>query len=230
MTGVPSWLTAVAWFAVALGVVSSAAIVVDIVLRGYRQRMVVMDLVWPITALYFGPFAIAAYVAWGRPQTERWEREHGAAPERPFPATVAIGVSHCGGGCTLGDIVGAWLVFLLALEVAGLALFAEYPVDFAIAFALGIAFQYFAIAPMRGLGLRDGLVASLEADSASLAAFEIGMFGWMALVQLVIFSVHHLTPDHVAYWFMMQLGMVLGFVTAYPVNWWLIRRGIKEAM
>jgi hypothetical protein len=28
----------------------------------------------------------------------------------------------------------------------------------------------------------------------------------------------------------MQVGMALGFLTAYPVNAWLIRRGIKEAM
>ena len=37
-------------------------------------------------------------------------------------------------------------------------------------------------------------------------------------------------PDHAAYWLLMQVGMVLGFFTAYPVNVWLIRRGIKEPM
>jgi hypothetical protein len=30
--------------------------------------------------------------------------------------------------------------------------------------------------------------------------------------------------------FGMQIGMVIGFFTAWPVNVWLIRRGIKEAM
>ena len=29
---------------------------------------------------------------------------------------------------------------------------------------------------------------------------------------------------------MMQLAMLCGFATAYPVNWWLIRRGLKEKM
>ncbi len=32
------------------------------------------------------------------------------------------------------------------------------------------------------------------------------------------------------FWFMMQLAMVAGFATAYPVNWLLIRRGLKEKM
>jgi Domain of unknown function (DUF4396) len=29
---------------------------------------------------------------------------------------------------------------------------------------------------------------------------------------------------------MMQIGMVVGYFTAWPVNSWLIRRGLKEAM
>jgi hypothetical protein len=52
----------------------------------------------------------------------------------------------------------------------------------------------------------------------------------MALMQLVYFPGPHLTPDHAAYWFLMQIGIILGFLTAYPVNVWLIRSGIKEPM
>ena len=29
---------------------------------------------------------------------------------------------------------------------------------------------------------------------------------------------------------MMQVAMMTGFLTSYPVNWWLLRRGIKEVM
>jgi hypothetical protein len=83
---------------------------------------------------------------------------------------------------------------------------------------------------MRGLGLRDGLIAALKADALSLIAFEIGLFGWMAFMQFVLFPDPHLAPDHAAYWFLMQIGMAIGFLTSYPINVWLIRRGIKEAM
>ncbi|GAA4788847.1 hypothetical protein GCM10023200_24310 [Actinomycetospora chlora] len=41
---------------------------------------------------------------------------------------------------------------------------------------------------------------------------------------------HSLRPDTAAYWFLMQIGMVIGFATAWPANAWLIRRGTKEAM
>jgi hypothetical protein len=219
-------LTTIAWVALALGVASSALILADILLRGYRQRMAVMEAVWPITGLYLGPLAVWGYFRYGRANSPRSERsaDYGQA------VSVAIGVSHCGAGCTLGDIAGAWLVFALGWELLGLALPVECAVDFALAFTLGIAFQYLAIAPMRDLGVRAGLAAALKADALSLLAFEIGLFGWMAFMQLVLFPGPHLAPDHAAYWFLMQVGMAIGFVTALPANVWLIRRGIKEAM
>jgi hypothetical protein len=32
------------------------------------------------------------------------------------------------------------------------------------------------------------------------------------------------------FWFMMQIEMIAGFLTTYPVNRWLLQRGIKEEM
>ncbi|MGH2908032.1 MAG: DUF4396 domain-containing protein [Solirubrobacteraceae bacterium] len=226
----PTWLTVIAWISLALAFATAGLIIYDIFGRGYRQQMAVMAAVWPVTALYLGPLAWWGYRRWGRLNSPRYQQQTGREPDYREPVSVAIGVSHCGAGCTLGDIIGAWIVFAAAFALLGLALPAEYIADFTLAFALGIAFQYFAIAPMRGLGVRDGLVAALKADTLSLTAFEIGLFGWMAIMQLVLFTAPHLTPDHAAYWFLMQIGMILGFLTAYPVNVWLIRRGIKEAM
>ena len=212
--------------ALLVAALAAVDIVVDIYLRGNRQRMPVMEIVWPVTALYFGPFASVAYRRWGRPQ-RRNAPEQG---EKSFPASVAVAVSHCGAGCTLGDIAGGFLVLFLGLQVAGLALWPEFGVDYALAFTLGIAFQYFTIAPMRGLDLRKGIRAAVKADALSLTAFEVGLFGWMAAVQLGFFPVQHLEADTMTYWFMMQIGMILGFATAYPANWWLLRRGLKEPM
>jgi hypothetical protein len=154
-----------------------------------------------------------------------------AAPARPRWVTLATEVSHCGAGCSLGDLIAEWTIYALALTVAGQALFAEYIGDFALALGLGIVFQYFAIAPMRGLGLKDGLKAAARADFISLTAFEIGLFGWMALMAFVFFPApHHLMPNTAAYWFLMQIGMTVGFATSWPANVWLLNRGIKVAM
>lgn len=227
----PPWLTIVAWCTLGLAFASAAWILIDIYARGYRQHMRVMEAVWPVSALYFGPAANLAYRAWGRPKSPRWQDAHGDPPDKPGYAVTAVGVSHCGAGCTLGDIIAEFAVFGLGLSIAGESVYAAYIGDYVLALALGVGFQYFAIAPMRGLGVRKGLIAAVKADFLSLTAFEVGLFGWMALTAFVFFPApHHIHPDDPVYWLLMQIGMVVGFCTAWPVNTWLIRRGIKEAM
>jgi hypothetical protein len=81
---------------------------------------------------------------------------------------------------------------------------------------------------MKGLSPGKGLWAALKADALSLTAWQVGMYGWMAVVTFLIFG-HELTKGAV-FWFMMQIGMLAGFLTSYPINWWLIRRGVKERM
>ncbi len=226
------WLQVLAWAALATAFGCAAVIAADILLRRHRQPMRIMEVVWPVTALYLGPLAVWGYLRFGRPRSTRWREEHGGdQPDRPGWAGTALGVSHCGAGCTLGDIIAEFAVFGLGATVAGTALFAEMIGDYVAALLLGIAFQYFAIAPMRGLGLREGLVEAAKADVASLTSFEIGLFGWMALMYYVFFpGPGHLHPDSAVYWFLMQVGMAVGFATAWPTNVWLIRRGVKEAM
>jgi hypothetical protein len=154
---------------------------------------------------------------------------------------VATAALHCGSGCTLGDILAEWLAFLfpaVAIAFGWHSLFDEktYPVwilDFLIAFILGIAFQYFAIAPMRKLTPAQGIVAALKTDALSLLAWQIGMYCLMAILQFVLFKHRFggLAPiDSVEFWAAMQLAMIGGFVSSYPMNWWLIRSGLKESM
>jgi hypothetical protein len=178
-TGAPeTWLEVLAWAALGVACASSVVIAVDVWVRGHRQDMPVMEWVWPVTALYAGPVAVWGYQRFGRPKSARWRDSQGRAEPQDTPgwATYAVGVSHCGAGCTLGDIIAATAVFLLGLEIAGLPLWPEYIGDYTLAIVLGLGFQYFAIAPMRGLGLRDGLVAAAKADVLSLTAFEVGLF------------------------------------------------------
>ena len=229
---IPPWLHALAWVSIVVAVLCAVDIAVDLWVRGYRQRMPVMEAVWPVTALYFGPLASWAYRRFGKPMSKRWQVEHGVdkPPQKPGWATTAVGVSHCGAGCTLGDIVAEFTIFAAGITIASHAVFAEMVGDYILAVLLGVVFQYFAIAPMRGLGLREGLTAAVKADILSLTAFEVGLFGWMLLMAFVFFPGPHLHPDQVTYWFLMQVGMIIGFFTAWPANVWLIRRGIKEAM
>jgi Domain of unknown function (DUF4396) len=226
----PAWLTVLAWISLASAFVCAGLIAVDIFARGNRQHLRIMDLVWPLTALYSGPLGWLAYHRWGRTNSPRYRQRTGVTGHDRFSVSVGISDTHCGAGCALGDVIGEWVLFAAGTTLAGIALWPEYIADFALAFIFGIAFQYLAIVQTRRVGLRDGLIAALKADTLSVITFEIGLFGWMALFFFVFFADPHLTPDHAAYWFLMQIGMILGFLTSFPANSWLIRRGIKEGM
>ncbi|GAM91358.1 hypothetical protein ANO11243_094070 [Dothideomycetidae sp. 11243] len=152
--------------------------------------------------------------------------DHGSAP-RPMLATILVGVFHCGAGCVLGDIVGEWLVYGVSPTIRGHTIWAELLIDYAFALLFGIVFQYFSIAPMIGEYGPRTVWRAAKADILSLTSFELGLFGWMVAYQVGIFG-YRLDVDTWTYWWMMQVGMILGFVTAIPTNWFLIGKGIKE--
>jgi Domain of unknown function (DUF4396) len=36
-----------------------------------------------------------------------------------------------------------------------------------------------------------------------------------------------LTPE---FWFVMSMALLVGFIVAYPMNWWLVAKGLKHGM
>jgi putative flippase GtrA len=70
----------------------------------------------------------------------------------------------------------------------------------------------------------------IKAARLSILAFQVGTYLWMALVYFFFFPAAHLHPNKPAYWLTMQVGMVLGFLTSYPMNRLLIRMRWKEGM
>ncbi len=239
MAPYPEWLHVVAWIYLSLCSCCALYIFFDF-FNGHRQKMWIMHLVWPITALYFGPVAVWMYLR-TRPVSLAEAPDADEATRKklkqmdPTREQVSVAVFHCGAGCTLGDILGEAGLFAIggaAMKFVGGSEFGtKLLVDFLLAYLFGVVFQYFTIAPMRGLSLGEGIIAAVRADTVSIAAFEIGMFAWMALTRFVLFpEPNRLKPDMAVFWFMMQIAMVVGWATSYPANVWLIRKGWKEKM
>jgi hypothetical protein len=235
----PEWLHLASWIYLAACAICASMITTDI-LRGQRQKMWVMNLVWPITAMYFGPIALWMYrrtrsislVGSPHPSAAFAKKMQRMQPTRE---QVTIAVFHCGAGCACGDIIGEAGLFVLGGSVAtfvgGSDFATKLVVDFALAYLLGIFFQYFTIVPMRGLSPGKGILAAMRADTISIVAFEVGMFAWMALTRFAFFpEPRRIYPDMAVFWFMMQIAMIIGWATAYPANAWLIRNGWKEKM
>lgn len=229
----PEWLPVVAIVSLVTAGLCSVVIASD--LFRHPQHMWIMNVVWPVTALYAGPLAVLAYFKVGRLSSEenvaeaKRRNEEPPGKRKPFWQMVGLAATHCGSGCTLGDIVSEWFLFLVPFTVFGHRIFGAWILDYALALLFGIAFQYFTIQPMRNLSVKEGLKQAAKADVLSLTSWQLGMYGWMALVTFVFFG-HELEKTSPVFWFMMQIAMLFGFLTAYPVNWALLKAGIKEKM
>ena len=151
-------------------------------------------------------------------------------PKRPHWQSVALSALHCGAGCTLADIIGEWISHWIHFEIAGSTLLSNWIIDFILALAIGVYFQFYAIREMQKISVGKGLFKAFKADVLSLTSWQVGMYGWMAIVYFVIFKQYPLEESRWIFWFMMQIAMLFGFFCAYPMNAFLIKVGIKKGM
>ena len=231
----PDWLQVVSILSLVLAFACAIVIALDELRR--PQKMWIMNLVWPLTALFGSVLWLAVYYRWGRMPVESGHRREAA----PFAVMVGKGSSHCGAGCALGDILAEWAAFFFPAIAVWFGwhtwfadkIFAIWILDFILAYLIGVVFQYYTIKPMRGLSVGGGLWAAIKADTASISSWQVGMYGMMALLQFAWLkpsfggTAEVNTPE---FWFLMQLAMLAGFATSYPVNGLLIRIGWKEEM
>jgi hypothetical protein len=241
---VPAWLHFASLALMGLGFCCATAIAID-ELR-HPQSMWIMYVVWPVTALFGTAVWLWFYFHFGRlgskePTMARKRNSDLSDGSKPFAAVVAEAASHCGSGCTLGDICAEWLAFAVPSIAIWLGwgsifserIFAVWILDYIFAYGFGIVFQYYTIAPMRHLGLAQGIWAGVKADTLSLTAWQVGMYGFMSVAQFWIFG-HllrvELKVDSAEFWSTMQVAMIFGFLTSYPINWWLLKAGLKEKM
>lgn len=202
MMDVPGWLTAVSWIFVAVTVLCAALIAFDVFARGRRQPTRTLDVVWPVSALYLGPLALLLYARWGRP--------------RSTPPVAAGGLAG-GAASALAHLVGVPLVVLSGLTIAGIDLWPMILVIAVIATALLAGFEAVA-----GRRWTTALVLAL----VTVLAFDVGMGGWMLLLH---YTESMPSATHIAFWFLMQIGVVLGTLTALPIVRRLAQRAESSA-
>jgi hypothetical protein len=174
---IPTWLH---WLSIAsLLVAATCSVVIAADERRHPQKMWIMNVVWPVTALFGSAIAVWGYYRYGRLAAQDGVEDHTAAT--PYAAMVGKGSSHCGAGCTLGDICAEWLAFGVPAITVWFGwhtlfetkMFAVWILDFVFAFGFGIAFQYFTIKPMRDLTPWQGLVAAVKGPGLGVRSISI---------------------------------------------------------
>ncbi|MEV4813030.1 DUF4396 domain-containing protein [Micromonospora avicenniae] len=221
-----TWLVVLSWVTLLVGLASTVVIVVDHFVLRYRQPVKVMEIVWPATALYFGPAGVLAYRRWGRPQSSRWLERHGTPPKISRHAVTIIETLHCATHCVLGAIIATVVVFGFSLEMFDKRLWPEFIGDYVAAVLVGFAFRYSTEVDSGGRRARAAVRRFLKGDLLSVTVFEVALLGWLALMELAVFH-ETLPPGDPVFWLIVQIGLIIGFLAAWWPTQWLIRLGAK---
>ncbi|SFD93738.1 DUF4396 domain-containing protein [Roseivivax sediminis] len=171
--------------------------------------MSLMKLVWALTVAYSGPLGLLIY---------RWAGRKEIARDSPA-RRGARSVAHCYSGCGLGEIAGLFIaVGLLSLATVWVA-----ALTFACAYAAGFALT---VGPLvqEGTPLRTALRDAVLSETPSITVMEVVAIGtdlWLS---------GGATMGEVRFWSSLVVSLSLGLLAAWPMNIWLIQRGVKSGM
>ena len=218
----PGWLTQVAWLYLAVSLASAAMIAYQIYGHGHRSRSHAMDIAWIVGALYLGPLALFMFQRAGWPATVRASR---TAAQRGDLVRATLRGSLLGGAASaIAHVLGVPTVVLTGLTIAGLDLWAMVAVITVLAIALLFVFES---AVRNRQAAAPGPAVTLIAAVVTIVFFDVGMLGWMLLLH---FNGIMPAVTDVTFVFLMQVGLVLGFIAGAPAISLLLRRGFKAAV
>lgn len=125
---------------------------------------------------------------------------------------------HCLLGCGLGEVLGMIIGNLLNLSMLSTTILAIV-LGFILGFALGII-------PLlrKGLSVMEAFKIVFIAEGLSILVMEFFEVG----TQWVIPGVMEAGLSSILFWAGMTASLIVGFVAALPVNYYLIKKGVRH--
>lgn len=207
-SGLPTWLTTLSWLWIVAAILSAAVVAFDVYGRGDRPQRPVLAAVWPLSALYLGPLAVVLQ--------RRNARRH-QAPSAVLPETqsgLALGLQG-GVASGLAHIVGVPIVVLTGLTIANVDMWAMVAIITVLATIMLVLFELAVVASPAGrLAAATRLRTAAVIALVTVVAFDVGMLGWMLVLY---YSDSMPMATDVRFTFLMQIGLVLGTLTAAPI-------------
>lgn len=131
---------------------------------------------------------------------------------------------HCVAGDGVGILAGAVIASIFHLaNVTDIAL--EYALGFGFGWSI---FQALFMRGNAGGSYRRALAGTFFPELLSMNCLMAGMVPVMTLAMKAVPAGHD--PSRPEFWFVMSMALLAGFVTAYPMNWWLVSRHLKHGM
>ena len=209
------WL--IVWFA--LTILGAAWVAFDLYTR--TPAMSVMKPGWILVCLYMGPIGVLLYVFTCRP----WKPGLEAHDEyiKPLWRQAAGSAVHC----VAGDATGVIFASSIAAYF-GIASALDVTLEYSFGFLFGLfIFQAVFMQAMMG-GYWAAVKKTIMSEWLSMNMVMAGMIPVMVIIMHHWPDSNHPSMPH--YWFVMQLAAILGYAVGYPMNHWLVGRGIKHGM
>lgn len=204
------------WFALTVPSVLLAAY--DLIVR--TPAMTVMKWGWLLVIVYTGPVGLVVYLLSCREPLEGTHAEYVA----PLWKQAVGSTIHCVAGDATGIILGAIVGILLHLPMT-LDLALEYVAGFS--FGLFI-FQALFMKLTAGGGYLASVRRTIFPEWASMNGLMAGMIPVMMAPMTIVPAAGE--PLSLGFWGVMSAAVLVGALTAYPVNVWLVARGLKHGM
>lgn len=189
-----------------------------------------MKWAWPIIVFFFSVIGLALYLATARApgvaqaaSRDEKKRLHDTF-ERSMVRRVNGAVIHC----VAGDGLGIMTAMVIA-RLLNLAFWQEFWFEYAVGFAFGLfIFQLKAMTMMTD-SLGRALWMAFRAEFFSMLTVMGGMGAVMAWVTPLAVGAQP-QPGTAAFWGFGMLGLLVGYVFTFPMNWMLVKVGWKHGM
>lgn len=169
---------------------------------------------------YFGPIGLALYVFGCRKHDPDEHARFVAEPCRQ----VLGSTMHCVAGDGTGILAGAVIAAAISLSVL-----AEVALEYVLGFAFGwTIFQALFMRDMFGGSYSLSLKNTFVSELLSMNCLMGGMIPVSVLAWRAVPEAHD--PTHGLFWFRMSIALLVGFIVAYPMNWWLVTNHLKHGM
>ncbi|MGI9534769.1 MAG: DUF4396 domain-containing protein [Thermodesulfobacteriota bacterium] len=173
-----------------------------------------------ILVLFTGPLGAFFYVLGCREPIKGTHEQFVAARWKQ----VLGSTMHCAAGDGIGIIAGA--VIASYLNIYGLK---DFALEYLLGFSFGWAFfQAYAMKGMAGGSYIKSLRMSFLPEFLSMNLLMTGMILSLSLLRPRIAGGDD--PLQPGFWFVMSMAIIVGFIFAYPMNWWLVSNGMKHGM
>lgn len=169
---------------------------------------------------YTGPIGAFLYVLGCREPLPGLHERYVAARWRQ----VLGSTMHCVAGDGVGILVGAAISSILGLHGPN-ELLLEYVLGFTFGWTI---FQALFMRDMVGGSYPRSLSSTFIPELLSMNLLMAGMVPMMILLRSVLAPT--VGPEAPAFWFVMSMALLTGFIFAYPMNWWLVANNLKHGM